>query len=92
MPDHLFANVDDLAGHAAEAIFAKTQPYRYSKYLEFANRMDEAMAVARKLTDGGPAREQAWAWAQISNLLTLRDIQGFSCEEIAEIEKAERLS
>jgi len=69
-------HIDALATKAAEAIFEKTQPYAYSKYLEFAGRMDEAMTVARKLADAGPPSESAWAWAQISNLLSARDLPG----------------
>lgn len=67
-------DIDALAQKAAEAITAQTQPYRYSKYLEFAGRTDEAMAVARKLAATGPVEEQAWAWAQISNLLSKVDV------------------
>jgi tetratricopeptide (TPR) repeat protein len=68
------AHIDALTSKAAEAIFGKTQPYAYSKYLEFAGRKDEAMKVARALAADGPASERAWAWAQISNLLSERDL------------------
>jgi tetratricopeptide (TPR) repeat protein len=67
-------HLDALAQAAAEAVFAKTQPYRYSKYLELAGRSAEAMKVARELAREGPAEERAWAWAQISNLLSAMDV------------------
>jgi tetratricopeptide (TPR) repeat protein len=66
---------DALAQKAAEALSDSTQPYRYSKYLEFSGRTDEALAVAKRTADSeAPADERAWAWAQISNLLSARDI------------------
>jgi tetratricopeptide (TPR) repeat protein len=68
------AQLDDVIRRAAEAVVAKTQPYRYSKYLEFAGRTDEAMGVARELAAAGPPGERAWAWAQISNLLPATDM------------------
>jgi tetratricopeptide (TPR) repeat protein len=64
------AQLEDMLRKAAEGVFEKTQPYRYSKYLEFSGRMDEAMAVARADADNSDdPKERAWAWAQISNLL-----------------------
>lgn len=63
-------DLETMIRKAAEGVFEKTQPYRYSKYLEFAGRTDEAMAVARRLAEGSSdPKERAWAWAQISNLL-----------------------
>lgn len=64
------AQLEDMVRKAAEGVFEKTQPYRFSKYLEFSGRTGEAMAVARNLaaTSDDP-KERAWAWAQISNLL-----------------------
>ena len=63
------ADLDSLLGRAAEAIYATTQPYRYSKYLEGQGRLPEALAVARALSLKGATSERAWAYAQISNLL-----------------------
>ena len=62
------ADLDTLLQQGAEAVFERTQPFRYSKYLEAAGRRDEAMAAARRLAEAGPPEEQPWAWAQISNL------------------------
>ncbi|MES2001460.1 MAG: tetratricopeptide repeat protein [Pseudomonadota bacterium] len=69
------ATLDAMVQKAAEGVFEKTQPYRYSKYLEFTGRRDEAMVVARRLaaTSTDP-KERAWAWAQISNLFIHTDL------------------
>jgi hypothetical protein len=72
----LEADLDTLLQKAAEMVFKDTQPFRYSKYLEKNGRIDEAMAVVRDLAANGPASEKPWAWAQISNLLELSDMQG----------------
>ncbi len=64
------AEVDRLVQQAAEKIFSDTQPYQYSKWLENHDRKPEALEVARKLALEGSPVEQAWAWAQVSNLLT----------------------
>lgn len=68
------ATLEAMIQKAAEGVFAQTQTYRYSKYLEFKGRTDEAMKVVRDLaaTSDDP-KERAWAWAQISNLLILTD-------------------
>ena len=66
--------IDALAQKAAEALVEQIQPYRYSKYLEFNNRFDEAMAVARATAKGDDTYEKAWALAQVSNLLSRTDI------------------
>ncbi|MFL6763488.1 MAG: hypothetical protein ACJ8FB_13145 [Sphingomicrobium sp.] len=66
---------DTLAQRAAEALSNATQPYRYSKYLEFNGRADEALAVARRAAQSNAsANERAWAWAQVSNLLSAKNV------------------
>ncbi|MGI9169032.1 MAG: hypothetical protein ACR2FH_02480, partial [Caulobacteraceae bacterium] len=72
------ADLDSLIGRAAEAVYAATQPYRYSKYLENHGRIPEALAVARRLAIGAPeTAERAWAFGQVANLLGLQgDLQG----------------
>ena len=73
--DGSMTDLDALAQKAAEALSNATQPYRYSKYLEFNGRADEALAVARRVADSDAnPTERAWAWAQISNLLSARDV------------------
>jgi tetratricopeptide (TPR) repeat protein len=61
------ANLNSLLQQTAETIYARTQPYRYSKYLEGLGEYSEAMDIARKLTHG-PAEERPWAWVQVSNI------------------------
>lgn len=70
------ANLEAMIQRAAEGVFQQTQAYRYSKYLEFSGRKDEAMAVARQLAaSSDDPKERAWAWAQISNLLETVDMR-----------------
>ena len=67
------ADLDGVVRKAAEAIYGQTQPYRYSKYLEFQGRRDEALAVTRQLTQStAPPHERAWAYAQLEDLLQSR--------------------
>jgi len=69
------ATLDAMVQKAAEGVFEMTQAYRYSKYLEFTRRRDEAMAVARRLAaTSTDSKERAWAWAQISNLYIHTDL------------------
>lgn len=69
------ATLEAMVQKAAEGVFEKTQPYRYSKYLEFAGRRDEAMKVVRTLAENSDdPKERAWAWAQIANLLLRTDV------------------
>ena len=69
------ATLEAMVQRAAEGVFEKTQPYRYSKYLEFAGRRDEAMKVVRTLAENSDdPKERAWAWAQITNLLLRTDV------------------
>jgi tetratricopeptide (TPR) repeat protein len=56
------ANVDDLMQKAAEAVYAQTQPYRYSVYLARAGRYPEALQVLQTLAREGEPRERAWAY------------------------------
>jgi len=68
--------LDGLLQQAAEALFADTQPYLFSKYLEQHGRMDEALAVAHKGALAGSDEERAWSYAQVSNLLGYLDLPG----------------
>ena len=68
--------LDRLLQQAAEAVYSATQPDQFSKYLEQHGRVDEALAVARKDAASGPAFERAWAYAQVSDILYLSDVQG----------------
>jgi tetratricopeptide (TPR) repeat protein len=56
---------------AAEAVYARTQPYRYTNILAQQGRQQEVEALALAHTQTGPAIERAWARivlaAQLSN-------------------------
>ncbi|NEX93639.1 hypothetical protein [Caulobacter sp. 17J65-9] len=65
------AELDRLITEAAERVYAETQPYQYSKYLEYHGDRAKSLEVARKLVVEGAAGEKPWAWAQVSNLLSL---------------------
>ena len=66
-------DLDGVVRKAAEAVYGQTQPYRYSKYLEFQGRIDEALAVTRQLTQSTASpHERAWAFAQLEDLLQAR--------------------
>ena len=54
-------DVNDVVARAAEAVFARAQPYRYGVYLASHGRFAEAFAAFRVLADNGPRNEVAWA-------------------------------
>ena len=54
--------LDTLMQRAAEAIYADTQPYRYSVYLSQNDRGHEAIEVLQRVADRGPTAERAWAY------------------------------
>ena len=66
------ADIDGLTGQAAEAIFARTQPYRYAAYLRKTNRIAEALAVLQALAHGGDPLERAWGHVGLGGLLGMR--------------------
>ena len=88
------AEFDQLVQQAAEAVYARTQPYRYATFLENQRRMPEALAVLTGLTRSGDPLERAWArmgrgvWmaAQTGDMVAyaqeeqaaLREIPGFT--------------
>ncbi len=63
------ADFEKLVGQAAEAIYAKTQPYRWAVYLASHGRRGEALAAYQKLASSGPAEDQAWAYAGWASML-----------------------
>jgi len=54
-------DLDSLVTRAAEAVFARAQPYRYAAYLRQESRFPEADATLRGLAEKGPRNEVAWA-------------------------------
>ncbi|HEY3778051.1 MAG TPA: hypothetical protein VGL35_08325 [Rhizomicrobium sp.] len=62
-------DLDALLQRAAEAIYARTQPYRYAIYADSHGRPVEAKAVVEKLSVDGPTpEERAWAFIGLSNI------------------------
>ncbi len=54
-------DLDAIVREAAEAVFRRAQPYRYSVYLRQHDRLAEAQSVLRALAKNGPPNERAWA-------------------------------
>ena len=62
------ADLDKLVGQAAEAIYARTQPYRYAVYLGAHGRTAEAQQALEGLVVSGPSEDRAWAYSSLSLL------------------------
>ncbi|NEX91942.1 hypothetical protein [Caulobacter sp. 17J65-9] len=60
--------LDALLQKGAEAIYAETQPYRYSVWLVRENRIDDARAVLQRLVAGTDKNEQLWGYYGLGNL------------------------
>jgi tetratricopeptide (TPR) repeat protein len=63
------SDIDTLVGHAAEAIYAETQPYRYAVYLQSHGELDKARAAYERLAASDSKEDRAWALAGWSSLL-----------------------
>ncbi len=66
------ADLDRLLQQAAEAVYARTQPYRYAVYLGNVGRTEEANAMYRRLLATGAPRERAWAAIGLGNYYQAR--------------------
>ncbi|HTT98469.1 MAG TPA: hypothetical protein VMF58_10495 [Rhizomicrobium sp.] len=64
-----FGDLDGLIERAAEAVYARAQPYRYSVYLALQNKVLESYAVDKALVDSGPASERPWGYVGMGNNL-----------------------
>ena len=62
-------DLDGLLQKAAEAIYAKTQPYRYSVFLMQTNRDAAAIQVVSDLARSDPPRDRAWDLIGWGNIL-----------------------
>ncbi len=62
------ADMDGLLQKAAEALYRRTQPYRFGEYLRQANRIDEAKAVFADLAENGPPSERPWGLTGMARL------------------------
>jgi len=68
-------DLDSLVQQAAEAMYARTQPYRYSVYLMHAKRVADVRAVLIALTGDPDPVERAWAHVGLSNVVGMVDDQ-----------------
>jgi tetratricopeptide (TPR) repeat protein len=66
------ADLDRLMQKAAEAVYARTQPYRRAVYLASIGHTDEAIAAYQQLARSGAPEDRAWAYTGWSELLLLR--------------------
>jgi tetratricopeptide (TPR) repeat protein len=57
----------------AEAIYAETQPFRYTSILAIQGRIPEQESLIRTLSRTGPASDRAWAYAGLSSILLGRN-------------------
>jgi tetratricopeptide (TPR) repeat protein len=62
------ADMSALTQKAAEALYARTQPYRYGAYLQSKGRNAEARAVWQELADEGAPGERAWALSGLAQV------------------------
>jgi tetratricopeptide (TPR) repeat protein len=56
------ADLDTLIQQSAEAVYRKTQPYRYAVYLDNHGRSAEATALYKALIAGDSIEDRAWAY------------------------------
>ncbi|HXC56083.1 MAG TPA: tetratricopeptide repeat protein [Rhizomicrobium sp.] len=68
------ADFDGLMQQSAEAIYARTQPYRYAVYSESQGRPAQARAIYRRLAvEGAAPRDRAWAYVGLGVLDVVAD-------------------
>ncbi len=54
---------------AAEEIYKRTQPYRYTVFLGDMNRIDEEIAASREMALHGDKNDRVWGWSRLGILL-----------------------
>jgi tetratricopeptide (TPR) repeat protein len=70
-------DLDQLLQQSAEAIFRRSQPYRYAIWLMNTGRTDQGMDVLIRLGDGPAGPDRVWANSVLGALLIARgDIAG----------------
>jgi tetratricopeptide (TPR) repeat protein len=62
-------DMDALIGQSAEALYRRTQPYRYAVYLASRGRRDEAISAYAALARSGVPEDRAWAYAGWASIL-----------------------
>jgi len=81
------ADLDQLLQQSAEAIFRRTQPFRFAVYLIQHGRVDEGMAGLAALADGPPSGDRVYAAGTLSFILVRR---GDTQEALRRAEEAVR--
>jgi tetratricopeptide (TPR) repeat protein len=66
------AEFDKLIESAAEAVYRRTQPYRYGIHLLQAGRLDEAQGIFASLARSGARPDRAWAHIGLAAVLEAR--------------------
>jgi tetratricopeptide (TPR) repeat protein len=79
------AEFDKLIQNAAEAIYRRTQPYRYGIYLVDAGRLAEAKPIFTDLARSGSPAERAWAHVGLASII---EASGDLRAELAEYRRA----
>ena len=79
-------DLDGLLERGAEALFARTQPYRWGVYLRENGRAAEAKAAFARMVVEGPASERPWA------LLGSGQFQDHAATQISMFHEAVRLN
>jgi tetratricopeptide (TPR) repeat protein len=59
--------LDDLIQRSAEAIYYRTQPFRYATYVWGRGRIQEAHLLFQQLTRTGSPSDRAWAWVSVGS-------------------------
>jgi tetratricopeptide (TPR) repeat protein len=65
-------DLDAVVARAAEAVYARAQPYRYTVYLGEMGRFEEAHAAALRLAQTGSPMDRVWAYVGLSYVSTMR--------------------
>jgi len=73
--------LDDLIQRTAEAIYYRTQPFRYATYVWGRGRVQEAHILFDQLTRTGSPSDRAWAYVSVGS--TTRDAAGSSASDDA---------
>jgi tetratricopeptide (TPR) repeat protein len=75
------ADLDALVKQMAEAIYGRTQPFRYSTYVWVTGRTDQANRLFQSLVKSGSPSERSWAYISLG--ATSVDAEGSSASDEA---------
>jgi tetratricopeptide (TPR) repeat protein len=70
------ADLNGLIQQAAEAVYKRTQPYRWAAYLASTGKQDEAVAAYAWLAQHGSQQDRAWAYVGWASILDERGENG----------------